>query len=47
MANYVWKEPVPMPEITEQEGKDGKYYEWNETLYQSDNTKGWELKTFE
>ena len=23
----------------------GKYYEWNETAYQADNTVGWELKT--
>jgi len=23
---------------------DGKYYTWNETLYQSDNTKGWETE---
>ena len=35
-----WKAPITEPD-------DGKYYFWNETLYQSDNTKGWEEWTEE
>ena len=31
----LWEAPVAYP-------NDGKKYTWNETLYQSDNTKGWE-----
>ena len=30
----LWDPPIPKP-------TDGKFYRWNETLYQSDNTKGW------
>jgi hypothetical protein len=30
-----WEAPIAYPD-------DGKEYTWNETLYQSDNTKGWE-----
>ena len=30
-----WQAPIARPD-------DVKYYTWNETLYQSDNTKGWE-----
>lgn len=30
-----WQAPIAKPD-------DVKYYTWNETLYQSDNTKGWE-----
>jgi len=29
-----WQPPITHPD-------DGKRYTWNETLYQSDNTKGW------
>jgi hypothetical protein len=29
-----WQAPISKPD-------DGKYYSWNETLYQGDNTKGW------
>ena len=29
-----WQAPIAEPD-------DGKRYTWNETLYQSDNTKGW------
>jgi len=31
----LWEAPIAYP-------NDGKKYTWNETLYQSDNTKGWE-----
>ena len=30
----LWDPPIPRP-------TDGKFYRWDETLYQSDNTKGW------
>ena len=30
----LWDPPIPRP-------TDGKLYRWDETLYQSDNTKGW------
>jgi hypothetical protein len=33
-----WNSPIPKPESTKDE-----IYEWNESLYASDNTKGWEL----
>ena len=31
-----WKAPITYP-------SDGKRYIWNETAYQGDNTKGWDL----
>ena len=30
----VYDPPIPMP-------NDGKYYDWDESVYQADNTKGW------
>ena len=30
-----WIPPIVIPD-------DGKYYKWNETAYQADNTNGWE-----
>ena len=30
----VYDPPIPMP-------NDGNYYDWDESAYQSDNTKGW------
>ena len=35
-SNYEWIAPIAYP-------SDGKYYYWDETLYQSDNSKGWVL----
>ena len=35
-STYTWKAPISYP-------SDGKDYEWNESAYQADNTKGWEL----
>lgn len=37
-----WKAPLNRPTIEETNFDDGWIYRWNETLYQSDNTKGWE-----
>ena len=33
-----WEAPIPKPESIE-----GETYKWNESLYESDNTKGWVL----
>ena len=33
---WLWNSPIPHPD-------DGNYYNWEEDLYQSDNTKGWVL----
>lgn len=35
-SNYEWIAPISYP-------SDGKNYYWDETLYQSDNSKGWVL----
>ena len=32
----LWEPPIAYPSTV-----DGKTYEWNESLYQGDNTKGW------
>jgi hypothetical protein len=37
-TSYLWEAPIAYP-------SDGKAYLWNESLYQSDNTKGWEEVT--
>ena len=33
-STFIWDPPISRP-------TDGKIYSWNETLYQSDNEKGW------
>ena len=33
-TTYLWEAPITKPD-------DGKPYYWDETLYQSDNSKGW------
>ena len=33
-TKFIWEPPVDAPD-------DGKKYYWDETAYQSDNTKGW------
>lgn len=54
----MWNPPLDLPEgtkfhsfiartIVTEDLESLTYYEWNELLYQSDNTKGWELKTRE
>ena len=40
-----WYSPLGDRQLTDDEITAGKYYEWNETAYQADNTKGWDLKT--
>ena len=35
-----WKPPIAEPDPNPD--ADGRWLEWNEELYQSDNTKGWE-----
>ena len=40
-----WKAPITQPTLTDEESAAGKYYEWNESAYQADNSKGWDLKT--
>jgi len=40
-----WKAPITEPTLTDEESAAGKYYEWNESAYQGDNSKGWDLKT--
>lgn len=37
-----WKAPLTEPTIEDINFADGWMYRWNESLYQSDNTKGWE-----
>ena len=33
-TSFIWEPPVAAPD-------DGKKYYWDESAYQSDNTKGW------
>tara|TARA_R100001460_G_scaffold107732_1_gene156981 strand:- start:592 stop:987 length:396 start_codon:yes stop_codon:yes gene_type:complete len=33
----LWEAPITYPD-------DGKFYIWNETLYQADNSQGWETE---
>jgi len=40
-----WKAPITQPTLTDEESAARKYYEWNESAYQGDNSKGWDLKT--
>ena len=40
-----WKAPITQPTLTDEEVAANKYYEWNESAYQGDNSKGWDLKT--
>ena len=35
-TTYLWEAPIAYPD-------DGNDYTWNESAYQADNTKGWEL----
>ena len=37
-SSYIWEPPISLPADA---SDDGKEYTWSETLYQSDNTKGW------
>ncbi len=40
-----WKAPLTEPTPTDEERAAGKYYAWNESNYQADNTTGWVLTT--
>jgi len=39
-----WEPPIPRPTETDEEKAAIKYYYWDESVYQADNTKGWVLK---
>ena len=40
-----WEAPITMPTLTADEEAAGKYYSWDESAYQADNTTGWILNT--
>ena len=40
-----WYSPIPQPTLTEDEVTAGKYYSWDQSAYQADNTTGWVLTT--
>ena len=43
-----WYSPLgDAPALTDDEIAAGKYYEWDESAYQADNTTGWVLRTAE
>jgi len=44
-TNWFWKAPIDQPDLTQEEIDNNNYYEWDEDLYQSDNTLGWVLVT--
>jgi hypothetical protein len=39
----LWKAPIDMPELTQEQEASGGYYVWNEDVYNADNTQGWVL----
>ena len=39
----IWEPPITEPTLTTSEKDDGKHYEWDESVYTGDNTKGWIL----
>ena len=44
-AEATWQAPITVPSLTKEEINAGKFYSWDEDVYQADNTKGWVLKT--
>lgn len=38
-----WYPPIPQPALTDEEIAADKYYQWDESAYQADNTQGWTL----
>jgi hypothetical protein len=38
-----WESPIEKPELTKDEIETKCYYQWDDVLYQSDNSKGWIL----
>jgi hypothetical protein len=42
----IWKSPIgDIPQLTDSEREESKYYVWDEDVYQTDNTEGWVLVT--
>jgi hypothetical protein len=41
-----WEAPSLPPVLTQEELNDSKKYKWSEDLYQTDNSKGWQLTQF-
>jgi len=37
----LWDPPIPRPELTEEDAMWARHYEWDESVYQADNTQGW------
>jgi len=44
-TTFLWQPPIPKPELTDEQIENENYYDWDEDLYQSDNTLGWVLIT--
>jgi hypothetical protein len=44
-ASATWVAPITEPTLTTEEANAGKWYTWDESAYQSDNTQGWVLNT--
>ena len=40
-----WEAPITLPTLTDDQIAAGSYYNWDESAYQADNTKGWTLTT--
>ena len=40
-----WVAPITQPTLTSEEQAANKYYSWDESAYQADNTTGWVLQT--
>ena len=40
-----WVAPITQPTLTSEEEAARKYYSWDESAYQADNTTGWVLQT--
>ena len=40
-----WVSPLDAPALTDAERDAGKYYTWDESAYQADNSTGWVLTT--
>ena len=41
-----WDPPFAPPALTTEQQTAKSYYRWDESLYQSDNTKGWVLQAY-
>ena len=42
-SSIVFNPPIPEPTLTADEKAADKYYQWDESAYQADNTQGWTL----